>query len=781
MHKAIFGVVVVLFAFAAAGDGMDLVWAAGEPAGDLGLRLLDGADGTYEVTSKEGIPCVTTKPGATPPSQYLYFNVDDGFLTDGAGALYLSVEYYDSAPGSVFSIQYDSADGEGIPGFYRDSEDRWAVGRKGRQGWKKSVFLLEQPQFGNRQNLGADFRLAGSLLFIKSLRLSRVRPAECDRAEDDAVADVRKLVKIGKGGELIVGGFDPADRENGRSQVRALKAAAPALKSLGVTSHEGYVRWNLCEPAPGEYDWSVYDAYVEVYRQHGLKWVPFVIAGPAYTLPDWYYKQPGSQGYVCLEHGETSDVESLWNPELRGHVTRFLQAFCEHYRDSGVIESILLGITGNYGEAIYVASGNDWTASTHGEYHTHAGFWAGDPFAVKSFQDWLEDKYGDVCGLNGAWKTRHGAFGDVRPFLRAQAPNNRAWLDFCQWYTGSMTEWARFWMQETRKHFDGEIYLCTGGHAPAEHGADFGEQCKLAAEIGGGVRITNESSDYEANYAITRWVASAAHQYGAYFSYEPAGEVNADGVIARVYNATASGARGLHYYYPNLFGSEQARNNFVAWGGSFKQRRPDIEIAVYYPQTSIQLTDNHFVEYVRPLRDYFDFDYMSDRQILDGGLGRVKALVLLWGNVSEAAVWKTVTEWVQSGGVVVYPAGMGTLQTVEGDTQWHRTLFRASGNLGQGRVERYYGEPNQAGYFRFVSRKLALAPELSALTRRMLTADGRDDDVYVTALERGRLLWLNYTNAAVTKSRITLPPMSIVEQPRSGLIRRLGQTVRLQP
>jgi len=781
MHNAILGAAIILSSLAAWGDALDLTWAADAPAVNTGLRLLDGADGAYEITTKEGTPCVTNKPGATPPSQYLYFDVDDSFLQDAAGPLYLLVEFYDSAPGSIFSIHYDSADGEGVPGFYRDSEDTWQAPRRGKQGWRKAVFLLEKPRFANRQNLGADFRLAGSLLFIKSLRLSRLRPAECDRWEAETVSRVEDLVKIGKGGELIVGGFDPSSVDNARSQVRALKAAAPALKSLGVTSHEGYVRWNLCEPVQGEYDWSVYDAFVEVYKQYGLKWVPFVIAGPAYTLPDWYYKQPGSQGYVCLEHGETSDVESLWNPEMRGHVTRFLQAFCEHYRDSGVIESILLGITGNYGEAIYIASGNDWTADTHGQYHTHAGFWAGDPFAIKSFQEWLSNKYGSICALNDTWKTCHGAFGDVQPFLREQAPNNRAWLDFCQWYTGSMTEWAQFWMQETRKHFGGEIYLCTGGHAPAEHGADFGEQCWLAAEVGGGVRITNESSDYEANFAITRWVASAANQYGAYFSYEPAGEVNANGVIARIYNATASGAHGLHYYYPNLFGSEQARDNFVKWGGCFKQRKPHVEVAVYYPQTAIQLTDNHFVDYVRPLRDYFDFDYMSDQQILDGGLKRVKALVLLWGNVSEAAVWQAVTEWVQSGGVVLYAAGMGTLQSVEGDTRWHTELFSPAGNLGKGRVERYFGEPNQKGYFRFLSRRLAIAPELSSLTRRMLIADGRDDNVYVTALERGRLLWLNYTDKVAVKPGITLSPLSIVEQARGGSLGRLCQTIRRQP
>ena len=122
------------------------------------------------------------------------------------------------------------------------------------------------------------------------------------------------------------------------------------MKALGVTSHEVYVRWNLCEVASGRWDWSVYDRYVEVYKKHGLKWVPFLICGSAYSLPDWYYKSPESQGYVCLEHGQESDVQSLWNPALREHVRRFIRAFCEHI---GVAKRDIGGVVGSETRSAY--------------------------------------------------------------------------------------------------------------------------------------------------------------------------------------------------------------------------------------------------------------------------------------------------------------------------------------------------------------------------------------------------------------------------------------------
>ena len=118
---------------------------------------------------------------------------------------------------------------------------------------------------------------------------------------------------------------------------------------------------------------------------------------------------------------------------ISNRVARFLKAFCDHYRDAGVIESILLGIAGNYGEAIYPATGNDWTADIHGPYHTHAGYWAGDPFAVASFREWLRRKYRDTAGLRKAWGTHAPEIALAKPSLRKDALNDRAWLDFVAW------------------------------------------------------------------------------------------------------------------------------------------------------------------------------------------------------------------------------------------------------------------------------------------------------------------------------------------------------------
>src|SRR5205823_3213102 len=79
--------------------------------------------------------------------------------------------------------------------------------------------------------------------------------------------------------------------------------------------------------------------------------------------------------------------------------------------------------------------------------------------------------------LRAAWGEKAAAIEieKVEPFLRADAPGDRAWLDFLDWYVESMNDYASFWMRETRKNFPkGDIYLCTGGNADPRHGSDFG-------------------------------------------------------------------------------------------------------------------------------------------------------------------------------------------------------------------------------------------------------------------------------------------------------------------
>jgi hypothetical protein len=432
------------------------------------------------------------------------------------------------------------------------------------------------------------------------------------------------------------------------------------FKQIGVTSIQTYIYWNKVEKERGVMDWSEYDADAALFKKHGLKWVPFVIAGPWYVTPEFVRKDPDIVMLHCLEHGRESAIPSLWSPRLREYVREYLKKFAEHYLPQGVLESINLGITGDYGEAIYSVIGN-WP----GEYHSHGGFWCGDELAAADFRRAMKELYGgDIAALNHTWKSSYSSFGEVTPFLPAKAPSARARLESLRWYRDSMTEYADFWLESARQYFPGtEIYLCTGGDMAPEHGSDFSAQAKVAAKYGAGIRITNEASSFPQNVALTRLVGSAGHFYGAHFGHEPASAVTPIGMLGRMFNAVTAGARQLFLYNTPELVSEQGGKLSLGEGGLFHLRYKDwlktalpvVDVGLLYPTSS----DTHAIREYGTFRDLaaevrrlVDFELLDERLVQEGALAKIRVLVMAGADVLEAATLDKITAWVSAGGLL---------------------------------------------------------------------------------------------------------------------------------
>lgn len=404
----------------------------------------------------------------------------------------------------------------------------------------------------------------------------------------------------------------------------------PKFRTAGMTSHESYVRWSMFEPADGTFDFSYWDAYLDQHKKNGVQWVPFLLVGPAYTLPKWFYKSPRHHGYVCLEHGQECDIQSLWNPDLRPLVKRAVTAFGKHFEGNKTLESVILGITGNYGESIYPASGLDWTQDLNGDYHTHSGWWLGDKYAVKDFQNYSKKRYKTIEDANRDWGTTYTAWDQAKPLLPADWPTSAGLMHQALWSQDAMNEWSDFWMKTTKEAMPStDVYLVTGGHAPAWHGLDISAQTKLAAADKCGVRITNESDRYAQNFVITRMVSSAAKLYGAFFSYEPAGLVTEKGIASRIFNAISSGARTLHWYTDNLMGTPERAAAWERLRGFAVDRPPAVvDVAVFYPRRWMNLRgDPELAEMYDDfvgLRNAFDYEFVDELMMDDMVSSRIQ-------------------------------------------------------------------------------------------------------------------------------------------------------------
>jgi hypothetical protein len=102
---------------------------------------------TNVVPADVGSPCNPCRDG------YMYFAVDDGLVFQGSlPAVTISFDYFDEGTGS-FDLHYD--------GDLSQWSSGPTVALTGTNTWNRGSFTVTDAYFGNRQNYGADFRIAG--------------------------------------------------------------------------------------------------------------------------------------------------------------------------------------------------------------------------------------------------------------------------------------------------------------------------------------------------------------------------------------------------------------------------------------------------------------------------------------------------------------------------------------------------------------------------------------------------------------------------------------------
>lgn len=722
------GFITVLVALIASGCCAGTL-AVFTPDKSAGIDIVTPPDGQWEYKAVGGRKAVSLKQGTTPASAFLYFKLDAETRKQAGTDIWLVVDFFDKGVGTTATqFNSDKVAYDGAAGFLLLDTKKW----------QRALIRLNGAKFAGLQNEGADFRLSTSTgLAISGIEMYTSDPKLAIPTNKERM--MKSLSQIPKHEGMFYTFGNDVD-----------ETSAALWRSLGVTSIESYVAWETCEgKAEGQWDWSRWDKQVQILKDNDLKWVPFLILGPAYSTPNWFRASTDHFPCRCLEHGTDSKVESLWNPHLPKWIDRFIGEFAKRYGKSGVIESVLLGIQGDYGEAIYSVSGGGWTFNVPGEYHNHAGYWCDDPYALASFRKFVAGRYGSADAVNKAWGTSvasvekvdfPGRKDELAAFEAKTSSGDpqvrRRWLDFIDWYRGSMTDWSDWWMKTTRKHFaKTPIYLCTGGDAEPHHGSNFAEQCRVAAKHDAGVRITNEGSNYTANFVITRWVASAGKHYGAYYGFEPAGAEDEVGIVARIYNATASGANQLHDYNPNVMSTQsrlEAQRSHIKW--LFHVPKPIVPVALWYPNVDMTLQWGGYFEQAQMLRDYVDYDYVDETMLRTGALALNKILVIVHGKVMEKGDAKLIAEWTKAGGRVVV-MGVDKFESVEGTSEPESQLFgdTPSGrSLGKGEIARVKSEAE------LCSR---LADDLRVLG--LPVHDLQDDGIFGTQIGANKFLFLN--------------------------------------
>jgi len=120
-----------------------------------GLTNIQAPDGYTAPADIGERNCKTNTDPAT--DHYFYFGIDR--LYEGSEPqAWITIDYYDTGSGSLV-LEYDSNTGDDIPAIDKNGG---SISLTGSNTWKQHTFHITDAYFGDRQNMGADFRITRS-------------------------------------------------------------------------------------------------------------------------------------------------------------------------------------------------------------------------------------------------------------------------------------------------------------------------------------------------------------------------------------------------------------------------------------------------------------------------------------------------------------------------------------------------------------------------------------------------------------------------------------------
>ncbi|MCX6358519.1 MAG: hypothetical protein NT029_01830 [Armatimonadetes bacterium] len=482
----------------------------------------------------------------------------------------------------------------------------------------------------------------------------------------------------------------------GMPAVRDLRAVASAGFTTLQTDSDSL---STDERRPAEWDYSTAETESSVARRFGFDWSYF----PHFAFPPLWYDRAAFTPIQCLEHGQTVRAFSPWDKRFGAFVQHGYTALGTRFPPSR-LQALCVGVHGDGGECGLPAGArlsepgqrDDWRAR-FGNLHNHPGWWCADPQARAAFREAMLRKYGSVAGVRTAWRLPRLAEEEIA-FPASPAATRTGWLDFVDWYLGSVSSMADSVARVARRAYPATPLMLpagSGGDDPRE-GNDLSMVAKVAARHGAAVR-----SAHGGLYAFARnqatmlgRLASACRFYGAPLILEPPGAVAGDRQVGRIYEAASQGAQG----YADLpAGVTASREVYYRYGKHLRAEKRIVDVAMLWPTTSRLLKPGLpggqvFERGCTAVRDLLDYDTVDERMVSDGALSRYRLLVMWEGPVYGAETLAAIRAWVNEGGVLL-AYDFGKVETPDGDQAWHREMLGHGGRLAQARMRPVFDLP----------------------------------------------------------------------------------------
>jgi beta-galactosidase len=210
--------------------------------------------------------------------------------------------------------------------------------------------------------------------------------------------------------------WTPEDRENDPERM--------AAAGMNVVRMAEFA-WDLMEPRPGKFDFSLFDETIERLGSHGIQ---TILCTPTAAPPRW----------LSLRHPDWMRIDRNGRPMIHGSRQHFCTNQPGFRKESARITKAMASHFATNPQVI------GW--QTDNEFYCHINE-CYCPACLSAFQLWLKAKYREIAALNSAWGTAfwaqtYAAFRDI-PFPYPDRPthaNPAHQLDFNRFLSDSLTE-----------------------------------------------------------------------------------------------------------------------------------------------------------------------------------------------------------------------------------------------------------------------------------------------------------------------------------------------------
>jgi hypothetical protein len=473
------------------------------------------------------------------------------------------------------------------------------------------------------------------------------------------------------------------------------------LKTLGLVANEDYVSWGAIEREPGQWNWQQHDAMEQTLHRAGLE---YVVYDWVHFPPVWLRDQQTNNRTLmrCLEHGLECNYLSIFDPRTLQWYDHFYKNLRDHFGDK--IDHVYACILGPYGEGNYPLREDSWVKMGH----CHEGWWCGDNYGIKAFQNAMKRKYSAIWRLNQAWGGNYRSFDEVQPPAELAddkfkpspeafrlPTDKRRWLDFITWYHQAIIDFSEQSLRIVLKYYPArKVRMKPGGSAGGMNPLTFGTYCPGYAKMACSYGIVLQPADCQGAVFADKWMGTAYQFYGVKECTEPAGGLDEKTFVRRMFSDASAGAAQFFTYE-----FENHATNMQKYIHLYAGRPGETEIAVYCPTTLYRLGGD-----VRPtiasaaaLRDLCEFDVLDELLISDGALTtrRCKYLIVFQGEIIDAPILKKMDAFLRTGGKII-EVGNAAIKNVEG-----------AGWTGNARVVRVGSGPKNTNWRKELAARIA--------------------------------------------------------------------------